>query len=252
MTQRAKTVFTIGHSNHAIGTFLTLLGDHRIEALADVRRFPSSRYSPHFNQNMLARSLVEAGISYHHMVSLGGRREGKNAGLASYSNYTITEQFQIDLIHIEELSLTNRVAVMIADSSPMRWKRAASRSSTYWGRARIARPNDPRRSPASDESSTDSDQRRQVKPASPAAVDSNGRPGRRHSPLEPHAGSIFPRPPGSGTCPARCPCAFRRAGAASDPPWGDRDCRSWGRVRRSAPRRPWSQFPSESAPCRRR
>ena len=52
------------------------------------------------------------------MVSLGGRREGKNAGLASYSNYTITEQFQIDLIHIEELSLTNRVAVMCAEGAP--------------------------------------------------------------------------------------------------------------------------------------
>jgi hypothetical protein len=39
----AVTVFTIGHGNRAIGEFLTLLRNHAIEILVDVRAHPVSR-----------------------------------------------------------------------------------------------------------------------------------------------------------------------------------------------------------------
>ena len=40
----------------------------------DVRRFPSSRRNPQFNQAPLAEQLRAAGIQYMHAVELGGRR----------------------------------------------------------------------------------------------------------------------------------------------------------------------------------
>jgi len=118
MNAQPKIVFTIGHSTHPIERFIALLRAHGIEALADVRRFPASRYNPQFNQNMLARSLREAGISYHHMVSLGGRREGSETGLAGYSDYAKTEQFQTALAPLEDMATQRRVAVMCAEALP--------------------------------------------------------------------------------------------------------------------------------------
>ena len=43
------SVYTIGHSNHTLETFLGLLQSHHIEVLIDTRSSPFSRYAPHFN-----------------------------------------------------------------------------------------------------------------------------------------------------------------------------------------------------------
>jgi hypothetical protein len=34
------SVLTIGHSNHPLDCFMSLLAQHKVEALADIRRFP--------------------------------------------------------------------------------------------------------------------------------------------------------------------------------------------------------------------
>ncbi|MFM6311388.1 MAG: DUF488 family protein, partial [Dolichospermum sp.] len=46
-------IFTIGHSNHTIETFIELLHQHQVTALADVRSSPYSRRFPQFNQSAL-------------------------------------------------------------------------------------------------------------------------------------------------------------------------------------------------------
>ena len=49
------TVWTIGHSTRTFEAFLELLAVYRIEAIADVRRFPGSRRYPWFAGDALAR-----------------------------------------------------------------------------------------------------------------------------------------------------------------------------------------------------
>jgi uncharacterized protein (DUF488 family) len=122
MNPQPRAVFTIGHSNHPIETFIALLRAHGIEALADVRSFPGSRRNPQFNQPVLKSALNDAGISYHHMVSLGGKRESSAPAAASkgrpfmaYIDYTKTEQFQSSLKELEDLTSSCRVAVMCAE-----------------------------------------------------------------------------------------------------------------------------------------
>ena len=46
-------LWTIGHSNHPLETFLALLRRHEIEVLVDVRSSPYSGYCPHFNTEQL-------------------------------------------------------------------------------------------------------------------------------------------------------------------------------------------------------
>jgi uncharacterized protein (DUF488 family) len=121
------TIFTIGHSNLPLEQFVGLLAQHQIEALVDVRRFPSSRTFPHFNQRELAAALQEVGIDYHWMEALGGRRrvEGsapsinaglENEGFRNYADYMQTPPFAAAVRQLLEIAGHQRTAIMCAES----------------------------------------------------------------------------------------------------------------------------------------
>ena len=98
-----------------------------VTSLRDVRAFPSSRRNPHFNGAALAGALRDAGIDYHHMPSLGGRRAPlpgaslDNAGWAepafrTYADHALRPPFQdalTGLIHAAERQVQ---AVMCAEA----------------------------------------------------------------------------------------------------------------------------------------
>jgi len=64
------TVFTIGYEGLDIDDFMTLLSEHDIETVVDVREIPLSR-KPGFSKNALANVLNLSGREYVHMVELG-------------------------------------------------------------------------------------------------------------------------------------------------------------------------------------
>jgi uncharacterized protein (DUF488 family) len=70
-------VFTVGHGTRPIEELLEVLGEAGVRTLVDVRRFPSSRRHPQFNQPALTAAVDGAGIAYRHAVELGGRRSGE-------------------------------------------------------------------------------------------------------------------------------------------------------------------------------
>ncbi len=75
---KTATIWTIGHSTRDLDEFLGLLAGSSIARVADVRRMPGSTRYPHFNADVLAESLDQAGIAYAHYPDFGGRR-GKRA-----------------------------------------------------------------------------------------------------------------------------------------------------------------------------
>jgi len=122
------SVFTIGHSTHPIEQFLALLAQHDIESLADIRRFPSSRKFPQFNREQLAAVLQDAGIEYHWLESLGGRRSERpsesstanlglrNASFRNYANYMLTVEFEEGVARLLEIARSKQTAMMCAES----------------------------------------------------------------------------------------------------------------------------------------
>jgi uncharacterized protein (DUF488 family) len=70
----AAVVHTIGHGRRPAEELVECLQEAGVETLVDVRRYPSSRRNPQFNQATLATTLLDAGISYLHAVELGGLR----------------------------------------------------------------------------------------------------------------------------------------------------------------------------------
>ncbi len=69
--------FTVGHGTRPIEELLEVLEQAGVRTLVDVRRFPSSRRHPQFDQDALAAAVESAGIGYRHAVELGGRRSGE-------------------------------------------------------------------------------------------------------------------------------------------------------------------------------
>jgi uncharacterized protein (DUF488 family) len=119
-----REVLTIGHSTHSLDAFLDLLRRHEATALADVRRHPGSRRLPHFNRESLERALPAAGVAYHHVPELGGRRSPRpdtpNAGweveaFRGYADHMDTEEFAAGLRRLEALAAELRTAIVCAE-----------------------------------------------------------------------------------------------------------------------------------------
>jgi uncharacterized protein (DUF488 family) len=125
MAEKTVTICTIGHSTRSIEDFLLLLTAHKIESIVDVRHFPGSRRYPHFGKEQLAISLAQAGIDYHHLVELGGRRRAnpdsqnvswRNESFRGYADYMETKAFEIGIARLLGLARTKRVALMCAEA----------------------------------------------------------------------------------------------------------------------------------------
>lgn len=68
-------IFTLGHSNHSIEDFISLLKKHNINCVVDVRSNPRSKYLPHFDKTALKNNLSAAKIQYIHFgEEFGARR----------------------------------------------------------------------------------------------------------------------------------------------------------------------------------
>ena len=137
MTQAAQphptTIWTIGHSTHAIEEFLRVLDAHRIEAIADVRRFPGSRKHPQFGREALEPTLAAHGIAYLWLPELGGRRTPspqspntawRNAAFRGYADHMAGEEFARGMAKLLALAADARTAILCAEAVWWRCHRA--------------------------------------------------------------------------------------------------------------------------------
>ena len=130
----AREIWTIGHSTHPIERFVRLLRAHRIELLADVRRFPGSRRNPQFGAEALAASLDAEGIAYEGLgAELGGRRRARRdspndawrvEAFRAYADHTSSDEFRAGLARLEALASERRAAIMCAEGD---WRRCHRR-----------------------------------------------------------------------------------------------------------------------------
>ena len=118
-------LWTIGHSNRSLESFLKLLASFEIRALADVRRFPGSRRWPHFASEALRDALSARGIAYEWLPSLGGRRAARpdssntgwrNASFRGYADYMETEEFAAGLTALMSMTCAMPTAMMCAEA----------------------------------------------------------------------------------------------------------------------------------------
>jgi len=123
MTESDGVVFTIGHSTHSIATFIGLLRQHGITALADVRSAPYSRFNPQFNKEMLADELKAHGIRYVFLgCELGARSNDPSCyenGRVRYARLARTELFRKGIERVRNGANEYRIALMCAEKDPL-------------------------------------------------------------------------------------------------------------------------------------
>ncbi len=120
------TVWTIGHSTRSLDELIAILQAHKIEALADVRSFPTSARHPQLNCENLATELPRADIAYCWLgQGLGGYRKKRrpdsphtalrSPGFRYYADYMETEEFNHGVEELLELAAKRRTAYMCAE-----------------------------------------------------------------------------------------------------------------------------------------
>lgn len=118
-----QPVFTIGHSNLEFEKFLTLLKQHNIQAVADVRSSPYSQYNPQFNREPLQCALQEHGISYVFLGDeLGARRSERECYVNDRVDYALiahTPAFQSGLDRVIQGAAKMRIALMCSEKNPL-------------------------------------------------------------------------------------------------------------------------------------
>ncbi|GMU79661.1 MAG: hypothetical protein AMXMBFR46_24510 [Acidimicrobiia bacterium] len=95
-------VHTLGHGTLSQDAFTALVRTAGLAEVVDIRSFPGSRHHPQFGRAEMARWLPEAGVGYHWMKDLGGRRKGvpasrhvalRHPSFRAYADYMETDAF---------------------------------------------------------------------------------------------------------------------------------------------------------------
>jgi uncharacterized protein (DUF488 family) len=127
-----RALYTIGHSNQPLETFLGLLEVQGIRFLADIRRYPGSRRWPWFGRDTLPASLAARGIGYRHFPALGGRRspeaDSPNGAwrvpqFRAYADYMASPEFRAGLDELLDLLPQGPLTVLCAEALPWRCHR---------------------------------------------------------------------------------------------------------------------------------
>lgn len=120
-----KEVWTIGHSSLNIDVFIEMLVAFNIELVVDIRRFPSSKKHPQFNQETLKDSLNKINIEYKYLEDLGGRRKvnpnskniaWRNPSFRAYADYMETIEFKYAFDKLKQLTMEKTTVYLCSEA----------------------------------------------------------------------------------------------------------------------------------------
>lgn len=119
----SKSIFTIGHSNHPIEKFLALLDQHQIDVVVDVRSVPFSKFSVHFDKDVLQKTVKSVGRKYLYLGrELGGMPKDRSLydeeGNVIYSKIAAGEGFKQGIERLRNGILQYRIALMCGEENP--------------------------------------------------------------------------------------------------------------------------------------
>jgi uncharacterized protein (DUF488 family) len=116
-------LFSIGHSNLPEDRFRALLQTSGVDAVADVRSVPSSRFFPWFSRRHLEARLSREGIAYLPCGDALGGRPGDDAlyrdGVADYEAMAAYPRFRASLDRLIEAAARARLCLMCAEREPL-------------------------------------------------------------------------------------------------------------------------------------
>jgi len=127
-TIKTGALFTIGHSNQEAGDFLSVLCDHAVQTVCDVRSRPGSFRFPQFNREPLEALLASVALQYEFLgEALGGRPADPRAyhpdGRVDYAARRKSPEFATGIDRLLELSRATNIVLMCAEEDPLQCHR---------------------------------------------------------------------------------------------------------------------------------
>jgi uncharacterized protein (DUF488 family) len=117
------SILTVGHSTHPLPRFVSLLQQHGISAVCDVRSRPYSRVNPQYNRDILKRALGEHGILYVFLgAELGARSDDPSCyvrGKVQYDRLAQTALFKRGINRLCKGMETYNLILMCAEREPL-------------------------------------------------------------------------------------------------------------------------------------
>jgi len=118
-----RPVLTIGHSNHTLDKFITLLKNAGTELLIDVRARPWNPFIPTFSKETMKMDLYSRGIVYFFMGHCLGLRPSdpflyKADGTVDYQAYERSEIFKTGIQWLIDRSREGQVCLMAGMANP--------------------------------------------------------------------------------------------------------------------------------------
>jgi uncharacterized protein (DUF488 family) len=119
----SEPIYTIGHSNHPLDRFIALIEGAGLNAIADVRSQPVSRWVPQFNRQRLEAALAQHGVKYLYLGrELGGRPDDPalmKHGKPDYAAMARSPAFADGLERVIALSATDAIALLCSERDPI-------------------------------------------------------------------------------------------------------------------------------------
>ena len=120
---KINELYTIGYSGFTLNEFIDVLTKHGINAIADVRSVPYSKFKPEYNSDKLKTKLKNSSIEYVFLGDLcGGRidaQECYNNGKADYGVIAKHPTFQEGIERIKKGLEKYRIALLCAEKDPI-------------------------------------------------------------------------------------------------------------------------------------
>lgn len=124
------TIFSIGHSQHDLDYFISLLKSHKINYVLDVRSQPYSRFAMEYNKESIQGTLEKSNIKYAFMGESFGARQ-MDRSLYSQKGYLDFEKVACGIKFrrafdnvVKGVEQGNKIAFMCTEKDPIECHRA--------------------------------------------------------------------------------------------------------------------------------
>lgn len=123
MEDKKNIIYTIGHSNQTIESFLEELYSFGINCIVDVRSIPYSKFTPQFNSEALSAVLKKKGIAYLHFGKEFGARRSDAIGENNRVDFELavkTDAFTNGIRRLNNgLNKGYKIALMCSEANPL-------------------------------------------------------------------------------------------------------------------------------------
>ena len=115
-------IYTIGHSNITLESFIETLKLFKIQLVFDVRSSPYCKYVPHFNRENINKSLKGNNIKYVFLGSyIGGKPKDEKYykdGKVDYDLIAKTKHYKEGIDKITTLNRNDNIVLMCSEEDP--------------------------------------------------------------------------------------------------------------------------------------